>query len=247
MILPARLSQRTPAQQQQSAPHAALLMIDMFPSNPNFASVVLQSHMDTGSYVDIKGHSSSVVGSPGNVAGSTGFGNCVEFTSTGYVEWTDGGSGDFAMGTGDFMGELMVYPTRVGSNVEVLLDMSPTSSVVGPILYWTTGASGAVRLWYNGTDRLTTLPLTNNAWNHLAFGRQGGTWGVWANGESWGTVGTAYSIGSTKIRVGRETDDAAPFFGRVDEVRFHRGVCPLTPGSLGSVIYPVPTAPHPDS
>lgn len=236
--------QRQPYQQQQAAPGGALLMVGpQGPSDPFWNNVVLLSHMDNGSYLDVKGHAVTITGSPSNVAGQTGFSNCYESPSGArYLTYADGGTNDYNFGTTTpFTVEFWVYPTRAGTTTEILYDQSPTSTVVGPLVYWVT--TGIPILWYDGADRLTAgSALSNNAWHFITFGRAVSTTvGFWVDGVSIGTSGNNPTCAGGRPRFGAEADNAFPFVGRFDEARITKGVCRYTPGSN----FTPPTEPFP--
>lgn len=127
--------------------------------------------------------------------------------------------------TGDFTAEFWVYPTETTSNERGVFDTRT---------YGGTSTDGfCVRT--NSTNQFLFIPFsstnsiawtrTNNAWQHIAVVRTGGTIYIYANGILQGSTvsGGTNNYTGTTVRLGAFRDDASStsgaFKGYIDEVR----------------------------
>jgi hypothetical protein len=122
-------------------------------------------------------------------------------------------STDFAF-AGDFTIEGWVYPT--GAGVLLLSCQATTNKFV---LYADNASS--CRLLVNGSNLLTGIGLTANAWQHVAICRASGTLRVFVGGAIAASVANANElVGSTNLMIAGSYGTAAHTFnGYTDEVR----------------------------
>ena len=152
----------------------------------------------------------------------------------------------FALGSGDFTIECWVYSALAGNGgIAGQIDAASTPSLtsfyllqIGTALTCTV-ASGATN--YNATATLTA-----NAWNHVAFVRDGATLRAYVGGVQGGTGSiTTLTVNTSTypVTVGRLGDSALYFNGYIDDFRFTKGICRYPNGTT----FTPPTAAFPNS
>lgn len=185
-------------------------------------------------------------GSPKTVTAS---GNAQISTAQSKFGGTSGafdGSGDFLtsayntafdLGSGDFTVEAWIYPTTL-SGVKIVATTRNATGSDGGFVLFTNGSALAAQCWgptagtVLGSASSASGTLTVNAWNHVAYCRNGSTFRVFVNGTVGATTGSSSSavvstgrpflIGTDPSTAGRD------FAGYIDELRITKGVARYT-------------------
>ena len=131
---------------------------------------------------------------------------------------------DFGFGTDDFTIETWVYKTA-SSGSETILDFRAGAGTDNAVALGVQGLDpyvyidGAYRIQLSGS-------ITTNAWNHIAYVRNGTTGTLYVNGTSIGswTDNTDYGVAKPLIIGSVYTGTASYWDGYLDEVRISKGV-----------------------
>jgi hypothetical protein len=147
-------------------------------------------------------------------------------TATGYLSYPD--SPDWFFGSNDFTIDFWIYPTAVpASSAGLFVQMAGNTDYNNRFAVRLNNANPPlVRVEYvlGGASQIanfTTLPLTMNAWNHVAVVRSGNTLSVYINGVFDASVAFSGSFQdmSGSIYIGAYSDGQSPFSGYLDEYR----------------------------
>ena len=153
-------------------------------------------------------------------------------------------SPNYALGTGDFIVEVWVYPTVQGGhgsgNNDCIIDFRPgTGGGAYGTLY--SGGSGTRISWYaNTTNVITGAAIPNNAWAHLVVSRVSGNTRLFINGVQSGstyTDSTNYLQGPVWLGQFNDGIGAGWFQGYMSGMR-------IVKGSGVSSTFTPPTAPQ---
>lgn len=191
-------------------------------SDPYYANVVLVSNLDSGSWVDEKGHTNTQTGTVNSVTGYTGCNNGAEMAATGtnYVKWAHSG-GDFTLGTGSWCIEFAIKFSD-NSIFQCLFDMHPgaygTNSSEAVLIYM---LSGSMRVW-NGSDvgDLGTT-WTNGTWFRVAICYDGTNLYGYKDGTSVMSIPVSFNLSSatSPITLGCDTGGTIPSRATYDLLR----------------------------
>ena len=180
--------------------------------DPEWSNTVLAMHMDDTSFVDLKSHNVTSVGTPSLSATHSKFGgkSALFNGTTDYL--TIPTSTDFGFGTGDFTVECWVKTATSGT----VLDLRSSSGELG--LFAISG--GFISLW-NGSIHLQGFTnVTTDAWVHLAWVRSAGVVSMFVNGVLDGVSATSATFGTTRpVRIGADIASANFFSGYIDDLR----------------------------
>ena len=147
----------------------------------------------------------------------------VQFDGTGdYLEITS--NPDFNYGTSDFTIELWSYQSSFSPSGQTLIDHRTSATDVSILL--DTDSSGAVKLFVNGSYRITAnTSLTSSAWNHIALSRVSGTTRMFINGTLQSTTyADSNNYLSKPLVIGASYAGANGLVGYLDEIRITKGV-----------------------
>jgi hypothetical protein len=157
--------------------------------------------------------------------------------STGYVSGTTSTAAEF--GTGDFTVEAFVYLTAA-TTYAMLFGSSGLNMYFGIVVY---GVAPLYRLTaYDGTtilEQTTGTSFTLNAWNHVAWVRNGTTFTAYLNGASvYSTTNSKNITGTTGFQVGH-SPNYVPYYwaGNISNFRIVKGTAVYT------TTFTPPTAP----
>ena len=145
----------------------------------------------------------------------------VQFDGTGdYLEITS--NPDFNYGTSDFTIELWSYQSSFSPSGQTLIDHRTSATDVSILL--DTDSSGAVKLFVNGSYRITAnTSLTSSAWNHIALSRVSGTTRMFINGTLQSTTyADSNNYLSKPLVIGASYAGANGLVGYLDEIRIDR-------------------------
>jgi hypothetical protein len=149
---------------------------------------------------------------------------------------------NYALGTGDFTLRFWMRPNATGNN-QAVFDMR--TAITEPRLTVLTGASGALRLFVNGTDRITSAAgvLTASAWAHVEICRVSGVTRMFVNGVQAGSDwadATDYTAGPVYLGTVSDAPGSSSFHyvGYIDDLQLKKGI------GLHSAGFSVPAGPH---
>jgi hypothetical protein len=112
----------------------------------------------------------------------------------------------------------------------------------------TNGSSWNIFNADGGGNGISTGTLTPNAWNHLAWVRNGSSWALYINGVSEWTGTSSATIYSRKdtFRIGGPWPNSGPsdFNGYIDELRITKGVARYTSNFTPSTVAFSDTGPY---
>jgi hypothetical protein len=152
----------------------------------------------------------------------------------------------FVLGTGDFTIECWVYSALAGNGgIAGQIDAASTPSLTSFYLLQI-GTALTCTVASGSTNYNATATLTANAWNHVAFVRDGGTLRAYVGGVQGGTgsiTTLAVNTSTYPVTVGRLGDSALYFNGYIDDFRFTKGICRYPSGTT----FTPPTAAFPNS
>lgn len=149
------------------------------------------------------------------------------FGETMILDGTDDGlnitsNGDFAVGTGDFTIEVWVRLDAGAITQSTVYDGRNTEPHVMPLIY-IVAATGGLRYYVNGADRITGGNIPTVTWTHVAVSRSGTSTRMFLNGTQTGATYVAADNFATVtnaflgVRFDGVTDD---WDGNFDEFRF---------------------------
>jgi len=151
----------------------------------------------------------------------------------------------FALGTGDFTIECWVYSALAGNGgIAGQIDAASTPSLTSFYLLQI-GTALTCTVASGSTNYNATATLTANAWNHVAFVRDGATLRAYVSGVQGGTGSiTTLTVNTSTypVTVGRLGDSALYFNGYIDDFRFTKGICRYPSGTT----FTPPTAAFPN-
>ena len=152
----------------------------------------------------------------------------------------------FVLGSGDFTIECWVYSGLVGNGgIAGQIDAASTPSLTSFYMLQI-GTALTCTVSSGSTNYNATATLTANAWNHVAFVRDGATLRAYVGGVQGGTGSiTTLSVNTSTypVTVGRLGDAALYFNGYIDDFRFTKGICRYPSGTT----FTPPTAAFPNS
>lgn len=200
------------------------------PTDPYFASVSLLLHFD-GAFTDSSGDDVAVT-TTGDVSIST---TTKKFgTGSAYFD----GNSDYLvvasdnvaqLGAGDFTVEMWAYPLTLNGYTVLTGNFSVFANNEWQIIM---NGSGGLSLFVGGDGFATfSVPLTTNAWQHIALVRHNGDITLYLDGVSGGTWENSKDFDSpADLWIGRapENETNRWFDGYIDEYRITKGVARYT-------------------
>lgn len=152
----------------------------------------------------------------------------------------------FVLGSGDFTIECWVYSGLVGNGgIAGQLDSGSIPSLTSFFMLQI-GTALTCTVSSGSTNYNATAILTANAWNHVAFVRDGATLRAYVGGVQGGTgsiTTLAVNTLTYPVTVGRLGDATLYFNGYIDDFRFTKGICRYPSGTT----FTPPTAAFPNS
>jgi len=140
---------------------------------------------------------------------------------------------DFGFSTEDFTVEGWIYPTT-SSFFRSLFDFRAGTVVDDAVAVYLNG-SNQPYLYVTGSIQIqSTVALNLNAWNHIAYVRQGTTGTLYLNGISRGTWtdNTDYGVAKPLV-IGAQYNGLSYFFeGNIDELRISKGIARYSGATL---------------
>jgi len=140
---------------------------------------------------------------------------------------------DFGFGTEDFTVEGWIYPTT-STGLRSLFDFRAGTAVDDAVAVYLNG-SNQPYLYVTGSIQIqSTVALNLNAWNHIAYVRQGTTGTLYLNGISRGTWtdNTDYGVAKPLV-IGAQYNGLSFFFeGNIDELRISKGIARYSGATL---------------
>ena len=215
-------------------------------TDPDFANVVLLLHGDGANngttFTDSSAYARSVTVGSGSVTSTTQtkFGSAsLSFpTSSNYATCAD--AAELRMGTSDFTIEAWFYPS--GGSYPAFYAKGFNSS--DGLQFFVGNSNCAFRA--NGTTDLNAVGISNSAWSHVAFCRQGTTRRIYINGSQAASDTLSFDNSSTStLELGAIPTSASGFryTGYIDDLRVTKGVCRYPNGTT----FTPPTAAFPNS
>jgi hypothetical protein len=128
---------------------------------------------------------------------------------------------DLRLGTGDFTIEMHIRPTTISAN-DIFYDQRTAATQVRPALYM---ATGNLRYYVNGADRITGTTLSINTWYHIVLERVDGVTRMYLDGVQDGadyTDANDYLGGSVEIGEASYTTGSG-LEGNIDMIRVSIG------------------------
>lgn len=199
-------------------------------SDPYSSNVVLALDFDANGIVDHKGHTITRVGNTSVSTVKTKLNKySLYFDGTGDYVYS-ANSVDWAMGTGNYTFDAWVYPTQTGVQMTIF-DTRASASSAG--IWYGIDVNGKLATWgFGGAWAGSASPKTVNfnAWNHVAFVRNGTNFYMFLNGNLEVTfTGVGANSTDQAITIGgaidyRDTGTTNKFVGYMDSVRITKGV-----------------------
>lgn len=199
-------------------------------SDPYSANVVLALDLDSANIVDHKGHIITAGGNASVSSVKSKFGKyALYFDGTGDYIYS-ANSVDWAMGTGNYTLDAWIYPTQTGVQMTIF---DTRASAAGSGIWYGINTAGKLSTWgFGGAWAGAASPnaVTYNAWNHIAFVRNGTNFYVFLNGNLEQTfTGVGANSTDQAITIGgpidyRDTGTTNKFYGYMDSVRITKGV-----------------------
>ena len=140
------------------------------------------------------------------------------------------GSG-FAFGTGDFTVEAWIYPTAT-TLYRCIITSRATSNSGSAVFFGLDNGTMYPTLYGSFTS---SIPVSLNAWNHVALVRNGSTATIYVNGISGGSATVSANFSDTTCSIGYDlnTGQANTFYGYISNFRVVKGnavyTAPFTP------------------
>ena len=212
----------------------------------DFASDVLLLHMDgtngSTSFTDVIGHSFTAIGTPEISTTQSMYGGASLYSGNGGSITTPTTSA-FALGTNDYTIEAWVYPINSGTGY--LAGGKYYQSIIAQNQFGTATQNSWSLYTINGNLAAqigtaqtpsgsavisSSVPLTLNAWSHVALVGHGSTVTVYLNGTAVGSITRSGAVSSSTLPIGIGGDSIGQgvFNGYIDEVRFTNGVARYT-------------------
>ena len=144
---------------------------------------------------------------------------------------TTGGVGT-AMGTGDFTWECWVRPTGT-PGYQTFIDtrgiQTGYSGVNTDGVYFGLDNGTLYPIYYQNSALITSsIPVTLNAWSHVAAVRSSGTTTIYVNGVSGGTYSDNLNLTAPWVNMGGTSTAAINFTGQISNVRLVKGTAVYT-------------------
>lgn len=139
---------------------------------------------------------------------------------------TMGHSNDFKL-NGDFTIETWLYPIQFTGNTRTIASKWAGSSN----WEWIFMCSSNIVTWgqnggYYDSGTITTIPL--NTWSHIALSKRGDIIRVFLNGVLESTINMTsinyHSSATWNVEIGRNGDNAWPFYGYLDDFKIYKGI-----------------------
>ena len=130
---------------------------------------------------------------------------------------------DFSFGTDDFTIETWVYKT-VASTAAVL-DARATADAIPWIAIIN---SSNFPYFYDGTQYVSTVPITLNSWVHLAWVRTSGVLKIFVNGIQGYSAAYTVNLNRTAGLIIGDTLSGNAYAGYIDELRITKGIARYT-------------------
>jgi len=227
--------------------------------DPSFANVSALAHFDglatnATSFVDVIGNTFTVQSGPTFAtspvkfgSGSALFNNAGALTTTSSV--TDVQAGNFTI-------EAWVYPTTSETTERAIVcngwavqlyTASPSAGLTTTGLHAYISSSATSGAYVVSLNAPSANRLTINAWNHVAFTRNGNVFTTWVNGAQDQTSTSSVTIPTSPsfTAIGGITTNNSTymsgFIGNIDDVRITKGVARYT------TAFSVPTAAFPNT
>jgi len=141
-------------------------------------------------------------------------------------------SSDWAFGTGDFTVDCWVYITNLNPGSTYYYDQTIFSNLVDIKLACFLMHAGGAPAFYNGSAEYdSTLPVTLNAWTHVAFVRYSGVLYMFTNGIIGysGAMTTNFTNSSSAYYIGGMGGSNYRYvYGYIDELRVSKGIARWT-------------------
>ena len=205
------------------------------PCDPYWDNVVLAMHFDetvgATSFVDVKGHTITTLGTCAIVGSPTLFGNCLGFS--GVSDKIGVNHADLVLGTGDFTLDFWVYVTSYLGDKRLGIDNTNN--------YWLCeiiSGSGKIHLRTGGggggtytTTSPSAVPL--NQWTHIRISRAAGVAYTFIDGFLQTSNAYAYNLSNSNFVI--INAQAGAWF--VDEIELTKGIARSTTN------FKIPTTP----
>lgn len=146
------------------------------------------------------------------------------------------GSGDYligpnsalyAFGTGDLTIEAWIYPTSTSSYRTIFTTRAGTPA--NAIFFGLDNGTLYPVLFTSVAVLTSSIPVTLNAWSHVALVRSSGTSKIYVNGVSGGSAADTNNYSQTACVVGYEYSASSyPWYGYIDDLRITKGVARYT-------------------
>lgn len=188
---------------------------------PNVAASL---HFSNG-FTDSKGHTFTPYGTPTTEADATSpSGYAAVFNGSNYA--LAASNADFGIGTGSFTAEAWLKCAFTGSNM-IAVDSRSSNSAV-PWLFGV-GSTGLF-ITYDGSNSRSGGQLIENAWNHVAYVRNGDACAAYVGGVRVQSWTSAADYGSARpIYLGEnQAGYTERYTGRMAEFRLTVGACRYT-------------------
>ena len=217
----------------------------------NWEDVALQLPLDTD-FTDTSTSTHTVTPTGGGVSISTAqkkFGAASAlFNASGTSKLSAGSTSAVAFGTGDFTIEMWAYWTNTDHSTYPTFFDSGAFAGNGLAARRHAGNPNEIQIgwnnWSSGTGHAQfSFTPTTGQWYHLAFVRSGGTFTVYANGTSLGSMALTYNFTAGELLIGasRHSGTEGMKNGHLDDFRITKGVARYTSN------FSVPTEAHPTS
>lgn len=201
-----------------------------YASDPYTANVVLALDLDGNGLLDHKGHTIVAAGNASVSSVKSKFGKyALYFDGSGDYIYSANGV-DWAMGTGNYTLEAWCYPTATGVQMTLF---DTRASAAGSGIWYGINTAGKLSTWGFGgawTGSASPNAVNYNAWNHVAFVRNGSNFYMFLNGNLEITfTGVGANSSDQAITIGGPVDyrDASAtnkFVGYMDSIRITKGV-----------------------
>jgi hypothetical protein len=181
-------------------------------------------------------------GAYGNVAISTAqskyYGSSAYFDGTGdYLSIAD--RGDFKFGTGDFTIEMWINPSTIDTSsqtdsIACIMDFDATAGFGSDAWFAIHQNNASIKFAYSSVDKITSSSfLTSNTWFHLSLVRFNGTFTMYANGSSVGTITESKDFSDALTRslfIGKQilSSTQRHFNGYIQDFRIYKGLAKYT-------------------
>jgi len=154
------------------------------------------------------------------------------FDGTGDLIHCNGGS-DLAFGTNDFTVEFWLYPvTRTAGESELVDFRGSSGNGTYTLLYLDSQYANNVIIYYHQSGaRITSSPILDNAWSHVALTRSGNDVKLFVNGKQEGSTFTnslTQLVGTNGPTFGAYHDGTYGLTGYMSDIRILNGTAAYT-------------------